>query len=75
MKPKNSDIRGYTEAREAEPLIVRRGPLEGEIWLRGYADGYHGRAAIVQRTKKARRAYAKGFEAGTQARRNLTPTN
>lgn len=54
------------------PLLITRGPTTGEIYLQGYADGYHQRPPVIQRTKKAQAAYSKGYNAGSQTRRSST---
>ena len=56
----------YTQEHEEQKPLISRGPTTGEIWLKGYADGYNGRPRMPQRTKRAREAYGKGFDTARQ---------
>ena len=53
----------YTQKHEEQKPLISRGPTIGELWLKGYADGYNGRPRVPQRTKRAREAYDKGYDA------------
>lgn len=53
------------------PPLITRGQTQGTIYLKGFADGYHRRPRVIQLTMKAQAAYAKGYNAGKQAREDI----
>jgi hypothetical protein len=65
----------YTLEHEEPKLIITHGPTSGELWLRGYVDGFSGRPRVPQRTKRARRAYAKGYDAALAMKQSVPSVN
>ena len=63
---KNKPARDYTERPEFKPLIIH-GPTQGEIYLKGFADGYHARPQNLPAPRKARAVYMRGYQTGKEA--------
>lgn len=54
-----------TREKETPDLSIlqkRRGPVLGDFYLRGYADGFHGRKNKPPRGKRSRDAYTRGYQ-------------
>lgn len=63
----------YYNQPESEPLIPGKKIVEGELYLQGYADAVHSRPHAKHKSKKARDAYERGWEAGQAAKRDAKP--
>ena len=63
----------WQEKDELKPIKVRT--PTGEFYLKGFADGFHGRLRAKQPTRRARVAYNKGFEAGVDMQQKVRESN
>jgi hypothetical protein len=60
----------YWQEKEDPKLIKVKKPI-GEYYLNGFADGFHGQPRALPRSKRAREAYARGYDFGRQATKTL----
>lgn len=53
---------------EKEPITLTTRTPTGEYYLQGFADGYHNRPRVKQRSQRAQEAYTKGYDQGERSR-------